>query len=119
MNIAIIGGSEAKRAELEQMILSNSNRSKAYSIVCYEFIEDEQIYVNSKVSVAFIFVENSKILHRIKEFIDGNEKVSIVVVSNRPEYALESIRLNIKYYLLYPLEQYEVLEALKRSEVVL
>ena len=119
MNIAIVGGTDEKRSELEQLISSIFNMRETLKIVSYELDEQEKIPISENISIAFIVVESSKILHRVKDLIESNSELSAVIVSKSPDYALESIRLNAKYYVLYPYERKEIEEALERSGVIL
>ena len=116
MEIAILGYRRNLREDVARQIIACLE--KTADITLRQYGLDEPIYnpMPPETGAAFVIVDDAKALHSLRTVARwGN--LPLIIVSNHPQYAMEGIRLQVRHYLLFPLTEPDVSEALKRIGV--
>lgn len=117
MQIAILGYQRSLRDEVERHIRSCLDENSVFIIRQYGL--DEPMYNPAPPDLAAVFaiVDDAGAIEALRKVVNWGDSLPLVIVSNHPEYALEGIRLMARHYLLFPLTEPEVREALCRAEI--
>jgi hypothetical protein len=62
----------------------------------------------------FVIVDSAVALHTLSSVVGWGGDRPVVIVSDHPQYAIEGVRLQVKHYLLFPLTEKDMREALPR-----
>lgn len=114
MEIAILGYRRERRDEVEEGLRFCLGRDSP--ILLRQYGMEEPLYndVPKETVAAFIIVEDAKALITANKAAQREKNLPLVIVSNHPQYAVEGIRLQVRHYILFPLEQEDIREALRR-----
>ncbi len=115
MEIAILGYRRERRDEVEAQLRACLGRASL--ILLRQYGMDEPLYnlMPKETAAVFLIVDDAKALTAAKKAAEWGGDLPLVMVSNHPQYALEGIRLKVRHYILFPLEQADVREALRRA----
>jgi hypothetical protein len=111
--IAILGFRRKLRDEVEQSI---SDCLEDAGITLQKYHLDEPVYnpVPPGIIAAFVIVDSASAAGALRSVSGWSENLPVVVVSNHPQYALEGIRTQVRHYILFPLTNKDMREALTR-----
>lgn len=116
MEIAILGYRREMRDEVERHIRGCLGENSPFILRQYGMDEPKYNPVPPDTAAAFVIVDDARALESLRKAADWGERLPLVIVSNHPQYALEGIRLQVKHYLLFPLVEEDMREALRRVE---
>jgi len=117
MQIAILGDRLLRRNELESLIRSCLGEHSEIDVNQYGMSEPGYNPAPPGIAAAFVIVEDALALDTVREVTNwGRElpELPVVIASNDPGYALAGIRCQVTYYILFPLVEKDVREALHR-----
>jgi|GEM_PF-1770996 len=117
MQIAIFGDRLVRRNELESLIRSCLGERGEIDVWQYGMSEPGYNPAPPGIAAAFVIVEDALALDTVREVTNwGKElpELPVVIASNDPGYALAGIRRQVTYYILFPLVEKDVREALHR-----
>jgi DNA-binding NarL/FixJ family response regulator len=114
MQIAILGYRRNLREEVERLILTCMVPSSDIILCKYGMDEPSHNPAPPDVGAAFVIVDDAQALISLRTVARWGENLPVVIVSNDPQYALEGIRLQVRHYLLFPLTEKDMREALPR-----
>ncbi len=114
MEIAVLGYRRELRNEVERYLRAYLDADGAPTTRQYGL--DEPVYnaAPQDIVAAFVIVDDAKALSSLRKVAAWGENLPVVVVSNHPQYAMEGIRLQVRHYLLFPLTDADMREALSR-----
>jgi Response regulator containing CheY-like receiver domain and AraC-type DNA-binding domain len=118
MEIAILGYRRELRNELEAQLRICLGDDTRYTPKQYGM--DEPVYNRDPpedTAAAFVIIDDARALNVAGAVANWGEDFPVVMAATGPQYALEGIRLKVKHYILYPLEQKDMREALVRTGV--
>ena len=102
-----VGGEEAKElAALLREFVDN-----AEILIC----AFDEVFLNRApegVNAAFVCVDSMRALEGARKLV--RLRVPMVFISGSPDYAMEGIRLNVRHYIIRPVERADVQTALER-----
>ena len=120
MEIAILGYRRELRNELEAQLRICLGENARYTPKQYGM--DEPVYNRDPpedTAAAFIIIDDARALHVAGAVANWGKNFPIAFAATGPQYALEGIRLRVKHYILYPLEQKDIRETLIRMGVTI
>jgi len=112
--IAIFGSRREHREEVERHILACLGESDAIVLRQYGMDEPRCNPALPNLAAAFVIMSNAKQLSDLRIVAGWGKELPVVIVSDHPQYALEGIRLQVRHYILLPLVEKDVREALLR-----
>lgn len=114
MQIAILGSRRNLRDEVERQV--RACLAEGSPLILRQYGMDEPRYnaAPAELAAAFVIIDDAKALDSLRTVAGWGENLPLTIVSNHPQYALEGVRLQARHYLLLPLEQRDVREALLR-----
>jgi len=68
---------------------------------------------------AFVVIDEVWAINAAEQAVHWAEDFPVVMAATHPQYAIEAIRMKARHYILFPLEQAEIGEALRRAGVIL
>jgi hypothetical protein len=89
--------------------------------------EDSEIVINrhdiekrvkpipQDVYALFVIVDSIKAMNWLPAIVGWAEGRPVVIVSDNPQYAMEGLRLQVKHYILFPLVEKDMREAMSRA----
>ena len=114
MEISILGYRRKMHEDVQRSILECLEDTADITLRQYGLDEPAYNPAPPEVGAAFVIIDDAKALNALRKVSGWGENLSVVIVSNHPQYALEGIRLQVRDYLLFPLTGPEMGEALRR-----
>jgi len=114
MQVAILGDRLARRNELESHILSCLGERSKIDVCQYGMSEPGYNPAPPGIAAAFVIVEDALALGTVRDVTSWGKELPVVIASDDPGYALAGIRRQVTYYILFPLVEKDVREALRR-----
>lgn len=118
MDIAVLGYRRERRNDLEGHIVVCLGDNSPYTVRQYGM--DEPVYNREpppNTACAFVIIDDVKALHTAQSVAGWGDSFPLTMAAIHPEYAMEGIRLKVKHYFLFPLEQKDIREALVRMGI--
>ncbi|HHV12892.1 MAG TPA: hypothetical protein GXX75_21690 [Clostridiales bacterium] len=114
MEIAILGYQRKRRDDVEGNLRACLGEDSP--VLLRQYGMEEPLYnpAPEQIAVVFIIVDDARALTAAKKAAEWGKDLPLVMVSNHPQYAMEGIRLKVRHYILFPLEQEDIREALQR-----
>jgi len=113
MQIAIFGNRRSHRDEVERYIRKCLGEDSPYELRQYNLEEPRFNPTPEGLAAAFVIVEDVLALNELRTVTGWSKELPVVIVSDDPQYALEGIRCQVKSYILFPLVEQDVREALR------
>jgi hypothetical protein len=113
MKIAIIGHKKRLRDEVESKIKEYLHGSRGVGVCQYETDKREKA-IPPDICALFVIVDSAASLRSLPAVVGWGGDRPVVIVSDHPQYAIEGVRLQVKHYLLFPLTEKDMREALPR-----
>lgn len=117
MEIGIIGSNLKVLTELEKEIKKYLNNSN-YNIRYFKKNQINTITSKEDLVAVFIVIDNIESLYILEKIVNLKRNLPMIVVSNDPQYALECLRLDVRHYILLPLESEEIKKTLIKLGVI-
>ena len=120
MDILILGFDQSRRADLEVWIGECLEDAEMESKIVNCGVSPEVILYDKPAppSVTFIVIDSEDALHYARTVESWGEEYPMVMAATHPKYAIEGIRMKVKNYILFPIEEKDILESLKRTGVM-
>ena len=120
MDIAIFGRNQRLRDNLENGLRACLGSNSTVSVRQYEMSPRDILNERPpKPSAVFLIIDNAYALADAESVVEWGEGYPMVMAASSPEYALDGIRKKVKYYVLFPVDEGELREALLRTGVIL
>jgi hypothetical protein len=114
MQIAIVGFKRKLRDEVEFNLKEYLKEGGEIELCQYDTAERLEP-VPQDVCAIFAIVDNAESANCLWSVVLWGEGRPVVVVSNHPQYAITGIRLQVKDYILFPLIEEDMREAISRA----
>jgi len=114
MEIAILGYRRERRDEVEEALRFCLGRDAPIRLRQYGMEEPLYNPAPEETAAVFVIVDDAKALIAANKAAQWGKSLPLVIVSNHPQYAMEGIRLKVRHYILFPLEQEDIRESLRR-----
>lgn len=119
MDIVIFGEDENRRNELQSNLRAYLGESSPVNISQIDTSGDRYCLEQPpNPSVMFFIIDKSGMLLYSEKASKWGADYPLVMAATHPQYAFEGIRQRVCHYILFPLEQAEIEEALKRTGVI-
>lgn len=115
MEIAILGYRRDRRDEVEKHLCACLGPNPRLLPRQYGMEEPACNPAPPDTAAAFVIVDDARALSTARQVARWGSDFPVVFVSTHPQYALEGIRLMVRHYLLFPLEDEDIREALRRA----
>ncbi|MDR1703466.1 MAG: hypothetical protein LBS19_02105 [Clostridiales bacterium] len=114
MQIAIVGFNSKLCGDVERFINAIIKEDSEIVLNRHD-IEKRVKPIPQDVCAVFVVVDSIKAMNWLHSIASWSEGRPVVVVSNHPQYAIEGIRHQVKHYLLFPLVDKDMREAMNRA----
>ena len=120
MDILILGSNQNRRDDLEEWIREclDDAEMEAKIVNCPEPRETITYERPAPPSATFIVIDGESALLYARVVESWGDGYPMVMAATHPQYAIEGIRRKVKHYILFPLEEKDIREALVRTGVM-
>ena len=120
MDILTLGFDQKRRTDLEEWISECLEDAEIEANIVNCGASPEVIVYNKPTQpmISFIVIDREDALHYAQIVESWGEEYPIVMAATHPKYAIEGIRMKVKNYILFPIEEKDICESLKRTGVL-
>ncbi len=111
MYILIVNKDEKETIKIQDFL--NKTYHNINYLIAKNVLEANKIVKNKQVKIAFVELENKKLLDLAKTVIDKSKEVNIIFMSKTKEYCYEAFEIHASGYILKPLTEDNLKEAIK------